>query len=203
MLQVAVGAVGKAFGLAALRIELDEVKGHLFDAALGFVFGVLPRRRAQLAQRGFGAFFGGVGRDFVQAVDAHVKHVAVAVHELNGLLLDAAHVDFLKAAKLANSVVDVGYKVADLQGIQLLEGEGLGLLVLVPNGEALVAFKEVVVDVGDQTGGGILPSAVQRPVNPVYFEVLVQVLQNRLKAVALAALSAHNPQRSVALAVAV
>ena len=44
VLQVAVGAECKTFGFAPLRIQLDQVKRDLFDAALGLALGVLPGR---------------------------------------------------------------------------------------------------------------------------------------------------------------
>ena len=104
----------------------------------------------------------------MQAVNAHVQHVVVAVHQLDGFLLDAADVDFLKSAKLADSVVNVGHKVTHLKRIQFLEGQGLGLLVLVAYREALVALKQVVVHVGNQTPFRVFPAAVQGPIDPIH-----------------------------------
>ena len=75
--------------------------------------------------------------------------------------------------------------------------------MLVANREALVALKQVVVDVGDEAGFGVFPAAVQGSVDPIHLEPLVQVVQNGLEALALALLAAHNPQRAPGLSVAV
>ena len=140
----------------------------------------------------------------MKTVNAHVQDVAVAVHQLDGFLLDAADVNFLQSTKLANSVVDVGHKVTHLKRIQFLEGQGLGLLVLVANREALVAFKQVVVHVGDDPGFGVLPAAVQGSVDPVDGQLVsVQVVKNRLESVALRRLATHYPQGALRLTVRV
>ena len=63
-----------------------------------------------------------------------------------------------------------------------------------------------MVHIGDQAGNRVLPAAVQRPVDPMNHQLLplgLKVSQNRLQAIALALLAAHNPERPLGLPMAV
>ena len=206
MLQVAVWAKGKAPGLAPLGIKLNQIKSNLLNAALRFAFCILPGRRSQLAQIRLRTLLGRIGRNLVQAVNTHIKHVGIPVHQLNRLLLHAAHINLLEAAEPADAMVDVRHIITHLKRIQVLKRQCLGLLVLVANREPLVALKKIMVHVGDQASNRVLPSAVQRPVDPMNNQLLplgLKVIQNSLKALALALLAAHNPELPLGLPMAV
>ena len=148
MLQVPVLGVGVSRGGLPLGVELQEVVGHLLDAALGLLLGLGPGVGAELVDFRLGAFLAAVLRDAVQTMDAHVEHVPAAVGEANGLLHLPVDFNFVKSAELADAVVDVDHEVAHFERHQFLDGQGL--LVLAEaflQSEAVVALEQLVVRV--------------------------------------------------------
>ena len=78
--------------------------------------------------------------------------------------------------------------------------------MLVANREPLVALKKIMVHVGNQASNRVFPAAVQRPVDPMNHQLMplgLKVSQNSLEAIALALLTAHNPELPLGLPMAV
>ena len=151
VLQVVVRREGVAGLGLAFGVELDQVEGELLDLLLGALLQVLPRRGAQLAHLGLHALLRGVAAHPVQAVDAHVQDVLVAVQQPDGLLLLPVHVQLFQPAEHADAVIDVHHEIAGLQLGELLEGERLAVAaeaLLQP--EAVVALEDLVVGVQHQ-----------------------------------------------------
>ena len=86
----------------------------------------------------------------MEAVDADVEHVASTVSEPDGLLHFSVDFNFVKAAELADAMVDVDHVVAHLQRHQFFDGEGFFVF---PEpffqSETVVALKQLVVRVNE------------------------------------------------------
>ena len=163
MLQVVVRLVGEARLALALRVQLDEVEGEGLHLGLGLLLQVLPGGCAELAHlRGLVTLPAAVLAHAVQAMDAHVQDVVVAVLQADRLLLAAAGVDGLQSAEHPDAMVDMHDEVAGLQLRELLQCERLRVLaeaLLQP--VAVVALEDLVVGVERQLQFGIDEAFVQ------------------------------------------
>ena len=142
-----VGGEGEALAGLALRVKLDEVDGQLLDTLLGALLELVPRAGADAVQGGGRALFAHILADFVERVDAHIEDGAVLVHQSDGLLHLAVHLCLDQPFVDADAVVDVHHIVAGLQVVDLLQREGLALLVAVADDHTLVLLEELVVGV--------------------------------------------------------
>src|SRR5690606_12736636 len=85
VLQVAIGLESESRIALSFGVELDDVEGQRLHFRLRLFLEVLPRRTAQLAHVGrFSTLFAAVFAYTVQAVDAHVQNVVIAVFQANG-----------------------------------------------------------------------------------------------------------------------
>ena len=150
VLEVAIFGVSMAWCRLALGVELKQVVRDLLDAALGLLLGFRPGVGAELVDFGLGAFLAAVLGNAVEAVDADVEHVASTVSEPDGLLHFSVDFNFVKAAELADAMVDVDHVVAHLQRHQFFDGEGFFVF---PEpffqSETVVALKQLVVRVNE------------------------------------------------------
>ncbi len=159
-LHVGVGREGRALRGFALRVELEELGGHvghgLFDAGLG----LLPALRAELVELRGGAGFGGaVLLDEVEAGERDVEFGFVGEledHELErrGVVL----FDDAKAAVAGDAVFDVDDVVADGEVAEVGdEGGGFGFAAADgPGGDVGVVGEVLRAEDDDLTGGGLV-----------------------------------------------
>ena len=99
----------------ALGVELEQFVGHVFHGLAHASFGLGPGLRAEMAQRGLGAFGRAVFLNQIEARERDVEPRALGVFEQHELGVAVALIDFLQALVLADAVLDVDHVVADLQ----------------------------------------------------------------------------------------
>ncbi len=135
-----------------MRIEFDQIEGEGLHFRLGLFLQAPPRGAAELAHvRRCATFLAAVFAHAVQAVDADVEDVVVAVLQADRFLHLSARIDCLQSTEHADAMVDVYHEVAGFQLRQLLQRERLRVLAetfLQP--EAVVALEDLVVGVERQ-----------------------------------------------------
>ena len=146
-LDKAVRTKGKARGLFALGIQLDEFLRKVFDLGFDLLLLLVPGRGAELGEDGEDAFLAGVFGDFVQGLQADVDEVVVFVNKTDDFLLLAVDAYFAEASKLPNAMIDVDNIVAWLQGAKRTQGDSLGLGVAFGRLVAVVTVKDLVIGV--------------------------------------------------------
>ena len=122
LLPVRVGREGVAGHGLALRVELQQLLGHVAHRLLDARLGLLPGGAAQPIERRPRA--ARVLLDQVEPLDRDEQLVVAVIAELEELLRAspaAAHAELLQADELADAVVDVDDEVADLQVAQVGE----------------------------------------------------------------------------------
>jgi hypothetical protein len=117
-LELAEHAVGLGEGVAGqglpLRVQLQQLLGHLLDLGRDLAAGLLPGDAAQAIELGLGAVGAGVARDLVEPVDGQVERAAfvLEVQEVDGR---AAQRQLGEALVEADAVDRVDDEVARLE----------------------------------------------------------------------------------------
>ena len=106
---------GVADGRLSFSVEFQQFVGHIFHGLAHAGFGFGPRLRAQMAERGLGAFRRPVFLNQIEARQRDVKARAFGVFEQHELGVAIALIDFFQALILADAVLDVDNVIADLQ----------------------------------------------------------------------------------------
>ena len=139
------------------------------------------------------ALLAGVLGDAVERMDAHVEDVASAVLEADGLLLLAADVHLLQATELADAVVDVHHEVARLEAHELLDGQGLlVLLEAILQAEAVVPLENLVVGVDGQLDSLVHEALAEFGGNRLVLHLVATVGEDVVQALELGALARHH-----------
>ena len=97
----------------------------------------------------------------MQGVDAHIEDVATLVGQLDDLLLLAVDLGLLQSLIDADPEVDVDHIVARLEVIDLLEGDGLALLIAVAQHHTLLLLQELMVGIDGRFVGLVAEALVQ------------------------------------------
>ena len=127
-MHVGVAREGEALGGLALGVQLDEVFGYVLDLAFGAALEVFPCLAAEFVDLWRYAVGRAETGDFVEVVDAHEHHVAVAIDEFHHFFGTAAVVGHAhQSTEGSHAVVDVHNVVAYVEGIQVVKGELLCL----------------------------------------------------------------------------
>ena len=124
LLQIAVGREGKAFFVAACRIEADEVARNVLQLALGAFLQLVPCTGTEFVEAWHFAFLAAVFGKFVERVDGYEHLVVVRIGELYHFLHLAVDVRAHQSAELADTVVDVHNVVAHFNLRQFLQRKG-------------------------------------------------------------------------------
>ena len=154
----------------AFGVELEEFVGHVFHGLAHAGFGLGPGLRAEMTERGLGAFGRTVFLDQVEARERDVEARAFGVFEQHELGVAVALIDFFQALILADAVFDVDDVVADLQVAEVGEergdfrflalrarGDGVGFVEQIAraeDGEVRFGEQNAVGDVGFGQRGG-------------------------------------------------
>ena len=117
---------GKAwpYGHFAFGVKLEKFVGHVFHGLAHASLGLGPGLRAEMAERGLGAFGGTVFLNQVEARERDVEARAFGVFEQHELGVAVALIDFFQALILADAVFDVNDVIADLQIAEVGEERG-------------------------------------------------------------------------------
>ena len=83
----------------------------------------------------------------MQRMDAHIHNIIVGVNQLDGFLGFAFHLNFLQTTKFPNPVIHVGYVIANGQGGQLFERDGLLFGKAILDRKLMVTFKNLVISI--------------------------------------------------------
>ena len=117
---------GKACPCAVLRsrVELQQFFGHVLHGLAHAGLGLGPCLRAQVAERGLGAFRRAVFLDQVEASERNVEARAFGIFQQHELGVAVALIDFFQALVLADAVFDVDDIISDLQIAEVGEERG-------------------------------------------------------------------------------
>ena len=148
VLEVGVGAEGKALRLTALGVETYQITGDILDALLRALLDPLPCPRADCTERDFfPPFARAVVGELVQAMQVDIDGVIVAVDELDELLHVVALRHTHQAVEAPDTVVGVDDEVATAEALDLLQREcdlpRAGLVAA--QGVLMVAVEELVL----------------------------------------------------------
>jgi hypothetical protein len=108
------GFVRRAVVRLARGIDFHQVVRHGEDGLLGLRLDALPRRAAELVERGRRTIGTDVALHHVDAIDGHVEAIAAQVLEVQEVPLGPRHLHVLQAAVCADAVVDVHHVVVGL-----------------------------------------------------------------------------------------
>ena len=124
MLHVVVGTEGKAFLMAALGIQPDEVAGDVLDALLGALLHALPGSGAQRTEpwRFVGRRPAVLGY-LVERMDGDIHGVAALIDDADHLLVTLARGHPDQTGEFADAEIDMHDEVTGLHLLQLLHRE--------------------------------------------------------------------------------
>ena len=148
VLEVGIGAEGKALRLTTLGVEAYQITGDILDALLRALLDTLPCPRADRIERDFfPPFARAVVGELVQAMQVDIDGVIVAVDELDELLHVIALRHTHQAVEAPDTVVGVDDEVATAEALDLLQREcdlpRAGLVAA--QGVLVVAVEELVL----------------------------------------------------------
>ena len=122
MLQIRVGAEGKALLTAALGIKLDQVAGNILDMFLGALFEFLPLAGTEGRETGrFAIVLRFIFRHLIERVDRHIDAAATVVENLDHLLITIPLGHAHKPAELTHTMIDMHHEVANLKLLDFLQ----------------------------------------------------------------------------------
>ena len=162
VLQVTVGGECEPFAGLALSIEGDQLARDILDGLLGGVLELLPCPVAEFIDLRRLAVAGLVTRNAVERMDVHEQHVAVLVHQFDGLVHLAVLVDLHQPVETPHAVVDMHHIVARAELVQLGDGHLLVAPDLAVDAVTLVTVENLVVGIEAQFQVVVHEPLVQR-----------------------------------------
>ena len=148
VLQIVVGRETETTTRLALGIEAYQLASNILDGLFGGLFHPLPSARAEFVDLWWSvALFALVASNAVQGVNAHQQHIAIAIDQLDRLLLFAPLDGVDKASETPHSVVDMHHIITYLQLIKLGNGHTLPAVYFSSERVAVIALENLVVGV--------------------------------------------------------
>jgi len=143
LLPVGVGRERMAGHRAARRVKLEELLGHVAHGLLDLLLGLLPGGATKPIEGG--ASGARVLLHEIQALDGNEELVVAVIPELEELLDDIAVADreLLEPNELANAVINVNDKIADLQVAKIREERCSERPLAAGRGASSVLFENV------------------------------------------------------------
>ena len=112
---------GKAFFIAPLGIELDEIARNVLDALLSALLHAVPCSGAENAQSwGLSGLVGAVLADFIERVDGNIHLVVVLIDDADDFFEPFVGGHAEQSAKFADSIIHMDDKVAGFHLLQFL-----------------------------------------------------------------------------------
>ena len=161
VLEVGVGGIGIALGSPAFGVELYEFLGNVLDLGFGAVLQRCPGPGSYLVDARDLSVTGTEAGDLVQRMYGNEYHVAVLVgylHHLGHPALVVALAD--EASEYAHAVVYMHHVVSYVEGIQVVEGQLLGLLHAAAYAGPVETVEYLVVGIAADLVFGVYETAV-------------------------------------------
>ena len=175
-------------------VQLDQVERECLHFRLRAFLQGLPSGAAELAHfRSAARLFTTVFAHAVQAVDAHIQDVVVAVDQPDRFLLFAVRIDLLQAAEHTDPMIDVHHQIAGFQLRELLQRKRLRVLAeTLFQAETMVTFEDLVIGVERQFQIRIDEAFVQIEHQRRERHLMLHVAEDRVEALALFGVAARD-----------